>query len=192
MPATHALVFSSSPSKLVAAPLYYHIVDSLCYDICPPRFGGSGDSCLACPYDCFLCDSAGSCTSCNATTDFRQLSAGRCIPLPGYYDDGSSTVALHCDTSSCAECQNSSTTCTACHTGMTLSGTTCQCSPGYLFNGSSCVLDCSALSHCLTCIDSGSQIDCTSCSAGYDPMNLTHSNGSSQMLCISSCGSGIV
>ena len=41
-------------------------------------FIGSGPSCQPCPYDCYTCDSNGSCISCNSSTDHRFLNGTRC------------------------------------------------------------------------------------------------------------------
>lgn len=68
---------------------FYLQADSLCYTSCLPRFFPNATSltCDSCPYDCYTCSQGGSCLSCNATTDFRQLNSttSRCIPEVGYY-----------------------------------------------------------------------------------------------------------
>ena len=61
--------------------------------------------CVACPYDCYLCDSSSNCLSCNSVTDFRQFNATtkRCDPLPKYFNNFV-TVALPCP-QGCLICQ---------------------------------------------------------------------------------------
>jgi hypothetical protein len=66
---------------------------------------------VPCPFDCFTCDSNGSCLTCNGTSDHRGLLKGRCAPLEGYFE-GYATVAEQCP-SSCLAC-SSPTNCSAC------------------------------------------------------------------------------
>lgn len=61
---------------------YYMVAEDLCYDICPNRYYESNaqKTCENCTnYDCFKCIANGTCTTCDNTTDHRQLNAyGRC------------------------------------------------------------------------------------------------------------------
>ena len=74
-------------------------------------------------YDCGTCDTSGNCTSCDATSH-RAMDANtsRCLPVDGYYDDGSSFVAPACDPS-CATCSGSSqANCSSCSNPRVLNG----------------------------------------------------------------------
>jgi hypothetical protein len=181
---------------------YYLQSQDLCYDICPNRYYENNTQmlCLTCAnYDCLKCLANGTCTSCDSTNDHRDLSAGRCVPQTGYYDNGVA-VALSC-TSSCLTCVNASTTCTSCHSGFYLSSSACQpciancaactngtgcgtCSAGYTPDGSGvCVgnFNCSVISHCFNCSIADGCLDC-------DPgFNLT-----SPALCDPICGDSLV
>ena len=77
---------------------------------------------------------------------------------------------------------------------MVLNGNTCECATGYILSGSTCVIDCSSIDHCLNCtVVNASHADCTSCSAGYDPTDVTNSStGVTQKICVASCGTGII
>lgn len=61
---------------------YYMVAEDLCYDICPNRYYESNaqKTCENCTnYDCLKCIANGTCTTCDNTTDHRQLNAyGRC------------------------------------------------------------------------------------------------------------------
>jgi hypothetical protein len=78
----------------------------------------------------------------------------RCIPLPGYYDDGlSHSLALPC-LANCISC-NSATTCATCNTS-------------YIFINGSCVVDCSLISKCNTCnLKVDLTVNCLTCLNGY-------------------------
>jgi proprotein convertase subtilisin/kexin type 5 len=96
----------------------YLRADHLCHADCSPRFVGNSSSltCDLCPFDCYTCDQTGVCLSCNATTDFRQLSviSGRCNPIAGYYES-SMRVSARCP-AMCSAC-SSSTNCGSCSMG---------------------------------------------------------------------------
>jgi hypothetical protein len=110
---------------------YYYIVQDTCYDPCPPRsYTDVTDmTCGPCSnYACYTCTtSMTTCLTCNATLDFRTLISGDCIPLDGYYDDGTNNpTAQPCDLTACLTCNTTSTTCFSCNTGYYLTGTACQ------------------------------------------------------------------
>jgi hypothetical protein len=170
--------------------MYTDTVDMLCGD------------CSASAYDCYSCDTSGTlCLTCNATLDFRVLNAvtSRCIPIDGYYDNGSnSPQALPCDLTLCATCNTTSIQCFTCNVGFYLSGTSClaciafcsgcttssdcqTCMTGYTFSGSSCQIDCAAITNCNTCTVS---VGCTVCSPYYGLINSTS--------CLPICGDGTV
>jgi hypothetical protein len=86
---------------------------------CPPRTFDFNGECSACPPDCYTCNDQQVCLSCNATTDFRELSGYRCVPIAGYYESGV-TVAAQCPTG-CSACYAPSY-CTACSPGYYLAG----------------------------------------------------------------------
>jgi len=87
----------------------------LCYKDCPLRFYGNKQYqiCQPCPYDCLTCDIYSNCLSCDQDKDNRKLfsATGRCLPLPGYYDNGT-TTCFKCPIT-CSMCKNSSV-CSAC------------------------------------------------------------------------------
>ena len=68
---------------------YYFRADRLCYTTCLARFfpNSSSQFCELCPFDCFICDQAGACLSCDAANDHRSLNTNtsRCNPLEGYF-----------------------------------------------------------------------------------------------------------
>jgi proprotein convertase subtilisin/kexin type 5 len=112
---------------------YYLSIASTCEDICQPRFGQARDAsggliCTQCPYQCYQCDSAGNCTTCNAQLDHRVLNnyTLRCECLPGYYENR---------TVSCPSCPSGCATCS--------SPALCSsCSLGYFFLADACLLVC--------------------------------------------------
>lgn len=69
---------------------------------------------MSCPYDCYTCDSAGKCLSCNDTNDFRVLVTDRCGAMMGYFDN-LVRVCVLCP-NACSGCQ-SLTYCTSCKNG---------------------------------------------------------------------------
>lgn len=86
---------SSSPYN------FFNENDALCYDQnCSLGYYfisiGGISWCKKCPYFCYECNST-SCTNCNTNTTNRILSGNKCVPLPGYYDDGISLTAIVCD-----------------------------------------------------------------------------------------------
>ncbi len=94
----------------------------LCYStVCGVGFYRipSPEQCIACLYDCATCGDGTSCLTCDATVDLRALDLGtsRCLPLPGYYDDGTSnnSIAQLCS-SPCQTCDVLATYCTSCIT----------------------------------------------------------------------------
>jgi hypothetical protein len=183
---------------------YYLMANDTCYDVCPGNYYNNAQSlCIQCAnYDCYHCSSAGPCTACSNSTDFRVLNAttNRCDPLPGYYDDGTSNEqAQPCD-ANCKSCKTTAVYCTACFDGSFLNATNgctpcmanCQlcssanscsnCSAYYAFDGSSCIssINCSAIANCTACnISAG----CTQCVSGY--------NATNQTACSPVCGDGI-
>lgn len=120
----------------------------------------------------------------------------RCVPLPGYYDNGVSQ-AVPCDATKCLTC-TSATSCLTCYTGIYSSGTSClacmtnclNCTSGttcitcdtfYFYSGGACVPNCSNITYCITCTANNSGIVCSACSAGYSVVNNT---------CLIVCGDG--
>jgi len=101
---------------------------ALCYTDCPLRFYTNKQYriCQPCPYDCLGCDMYSNCLSCDQDNDYRKLydTTGRCLPLAGYYDNGT-TTCLKCPIT-CSMCKNSSV-CSACISGYFLSArSTCE------------------------------------------------------------------
>lgn len=139
---------------------YYNISEQLCYDQCSVRWYGSTSMiCLPCLYDCYTCSNGTTCSSCNATTDYRSLSTNRCIPLAGYYENGS-TQAQPCS-SPCATCVTTASHCLSCITGYYLNGTNCLPCSSAITNCS----DCSSSTYCTLCADGSSGNTCTSCTS---------------------------
>jgi hypothetical protein len=135
-------------------------------------------TCDACPYDCLTCDSTGLCLSCSATVDFRTLnsSTGRCIPLDGFFENGT-TITAQCPTS-CFSCTSLSK-CIHCNLNY------------YLRNDSLCYATCEARQYkepltltcqqctsasydCYTCDKNGLCLTCNA-TADYREMNATGS-----------------
>jgi len=184
---------------------YLMVATQICYDVCPIRYSSntSDYQCDKCPtYDCYICGNNGLCTQCNSTLDFRIMNniTNRCIPLPGYYDNGVSQ-AVPCVASNCLTC-TSATYCLSCYSGKYLktSSHTCQncilnclncttsgdcqlCQPSYVFVSPSCILNCTQITNCSSCILNNTTIECTVCQTGYSLVNNT---------CSSTCGDGIV
>jgi hypothetical protein len=89
---------------------------NLCYDTsCPIRtyYTPTPISCQPCLYDCASCANNTACFSCNATTNYRQLDPAtkRCLPLPGYYDDGTNNIVAMPCSSPCSTCTGSANYC---------------------------------------------------------------------------------
>jgi cysteine-rich repeat protein len=178
------------------------VAASTCYDICPVRYASNASDyqCDACPtYDCYYCGVNGKCTDCSATVDFRVMDSAtmRCLPLPGYYDNGVSQ-AVPCVAANCLTC-TTSTKCLSCYTGKYLSGTSCltcmancancttattciTCNPYYVFTSGTCVANCSNVTYCATCTVS-SGIVCSACSTGYSLVGG---------ICMEVCGDGML
>lgn len=74
-------------------------------------------TCLTCHYSCATCSGATetSCNSCATNADSHRTISGNVCPCDdGYFDDGSSTNCVICD-SSCRTCDGSTNTdCTSC------------------------------------------------------------------------------
>lgn len=120
--------------------------------------------CQKCSYDCYTCDNNSTCLTCDSHTDRRQIdsNSSRCIPLKGYYDNGS-TVSAACP-SVCTACLSPSH-CTECNYHYYLGrDNMClyKCSTPLLAKGqqrptcSNCPYD------CMTCDEYG---DCLTCNA---------------------------
>jgi proprotein convertase subtilisin/kexin type 5 len=102
----------SSSSNCTSCIYNYHLENGKCIkNGCPVRTFDYYGNCTACPYDCYSCNPQQFCLSCNATTDFRELSGVRCVPLPGYFESGT-RVASACP-AGCSACSSASF-CTAC------------------------------------------------------------------------------
>lgn len=185
---------------------YYMMTGDTCYDICPARYYGDAQFlCQKCVnYDCYQCSSAGACTVCSNSSDFRVMntSTNRCDPMPGYYDVGSNNSMAQPCSNSCKTCEVASNLCRSCFDGFYYdgatsciscmancltcsSGITCTtCKNGYIFdNGAgACVLNinCSTIGNCTTCT---STTGCTQCVSGYNATNIT--------TCSPVCGDGV-
>jgi len=145
---------------------------ALCSTDCPLRYYSNRQYkiCQPCPYDCFTCDKYSNCLSCDQKNDHRKLFdvTGRCLPLPGYYDNGTSAT-LKCPMT-CSMCKDSSI-CSACIQGYYLSvRSTCEsiCQKGSvtLITGNriatctKCPYDCSYCNvqgQCTSCSDSSNR-----------------------------------
>jgi cysteine-rich repeat protein len=181
------------------------VTPNVCYDICPIRYcsNSSDFQCDKCPtYDCYYCGVNGKCISCNDTADFRYMdnTTMRCLPLPGYYDNGVSQAAPCAVT--CLTCVTTSTKCLSCVLGKYLSVTgnlcnTCMtncanctsatpcitCNTYYIYTGGACQPNCSLVTHCSTCNVNSTGINCITCTSGYSVINNT---------CTSICGDSII
>jgi proprotein convertase subtilisin/kexin type 5 len=126
---------------------------------------GNGSSCIACPFDCYTCNTNGHCLSCNATQDFRVISVNRCVPLPGHYESNT-TVAGTCF-EGCAIC-NSGSTCIVCSFLLArLGNDQCVgvCPPGMFAESGICT---ACPSNCSSCVSAS---NCTACN---DPLKLVN------------------
>lgn len=107
----------------------------------------------------------------------------RCIAMPGYYNNGSVTVAVACNASKCLTCTAPSV-CHSCYPGKYLSGTNCMgclanclnctslsscvmCFPYYSYVSSSCVINCSSIINCASCSVINESLICSACSGGF-------------------------
>lgn len=76
----------------VSPNVYYYQTNQMCYTTCPvyTYLNTTYNFCYGCNYACYTCTdpNAASCTSCDNTTAFRNLTTGQCVCLPGYYDAG--------------------------------------------------------------------------------------------------------
>jgi len=131
---------------------------ALCYTDCPPRFYSNRQFkvCQPCPYDCLTCDKYSNCLTCDPNNDHRKLFdvTSRCLPLPGYYDNGTSTSSK-CP-ATCSNCRNSSI-CSGCIQGYYLSiRSTCE---SICQQGSIVLLTGNKVSACTKC-----PYDCSYCS----------------------------
>ena len=117
-----------------------------CVNSCPFRYyiDSLFRTCQPCPYDCYTCDFAQKCLSCNETTDFRALNkqTGRCLPKTGYFD--SSTTKSSACPSNCLICSSASS-CSSCTIGAYLNNGVCSLCPN---NCTSCL----SSSYCMGCI----------------------------------------
>lgn len=195
--------------RLRVCPTGYPYFDSstlLCYDICPN--GKYPDiptlQCLPCLYSCVTCSSYSVCTNCSST-DFRVLIANNCPPIPGYYDNSTST-AVPCSVSvaNCTDCylSGSSVVCITCGSeyyadpvtggciicpfgcANCISATMCTvCISGYVYDGlSACTLSNCNDVNCIGCLTNSAI--CDSCASGY----VVSSNST----CITKCGDSIL
>lgn len=165
---------------------YYNISELLCYDVCAAAWYGDNPTmtCKKCPYNCVTCSSATVCTNCDASSN-RQLNSTACTPLPGYYDDGSSTAAKPC-ASSCSTCSGSATNCLSCGSGYYNSSFSCiSCNSAI----SGC-LSCSNSSYCNQCSGGGSGPFCTNC-ATNQYVSLVDGSCQSCAVAMSNCQSCI-
>lgn len=122
----------------------------------------------------------------------------RCLPLPGYYDNGVSQ-AVPCVAANCLTC-TSATNCLSCYPAKYLSGTTClncmancvnctsaatciSCDTYYIFNTGMCRPNCTLVTNCATCSVVATGINCLTCATGYSVANNT---------CVIICGDGVV
>jgi hypothetical protein len=128
--------------------------NQICLGDCLPRYYSSVQtfSCQRCPYDCYTCDSYGQCLTCDDSVDFRVFfrDIGRCLPLPGYYDN-LSQICLPCPLG-CLLCQ-SETYCLSCNTGFFLDldfMCTASC-PAHYFGDTSSLLCVPCPYDCLNC-----------------------------------------
>jgi proprotein convertase subtilisin/kexin type 5 len=129
------------------AGLTPNVTNSYSSCVCPDRqyYSAGSLSCLPCPYDCLTCNNNGDCLTCS-TQDHRQLNTtnSRCVPLPGYYDNGV-TLADNCLTN-CENCTSAST-CTGCLARFVLAPSgppSCQACPFDCYR-------CNSNGDCLSC-----------------------------------------
>jgi hypothetical protein len=99
-----------------------------------------------CFYSCKTCDNGVNCTSCDSLIDFRTLdpNSSLCIPMNGYFDDGTNnSIAQKCN-SPCESCIGDADNCTSC------------ISSAYFLDSliMKCIPCSTTLSKCLSCIDS--------------------------------------
>ena len=157
----------------------FFLFNANCLSSCPARYLGDNATrtCIACPYDCYTCDSTGSCLSCNATEDNRELSlvTSRCEPISGFFENVNVTgrllarrwgrYVIQCP-NNCALC-TSSAVCSYCSPNYYMQPDTfcyTACQPRYFANRPSrtcikCPYD------CYSCKVNG---QCLSCSATID------------------------
>jgi proprotein convertase subtilisin/kexin type 5 len=147
------------------SPDYFLTPTKLCSITCPERFYANpvNQLCTPCAYHCYTCAASSSCLSCNATTDFRVLSASKCVPMPGYYESYSQ-VSSKC-LSFCATC-NSSANCMTCIPGYYLrADNLCYTSCLASFYADNASLTCrSCPTGCQLCVNLSM---CTLCIASY-------------------------
>jgi len=154
---------------------YYNISEKLCYDICASVYWFSDNSsmtCKNCLYDCLTCTNDTKCETCDLNVSYRQLnSSSRCVPIAGYYDDGTSNVAKPC-AGSCVTCVSPGTSCLSCVSGSYVSGSSC--------------INCSTtISNCDLC---NSSTVCTACKSTFTLHSATNcSCNSSQYLASGQC-----
>lgn len=136
---------------------YFDRPTNLCYDTSCPAGNyrvAIPVNCLPCLYDCATCVNGTTCSTCNATLDFRalDLTTQRCLPLPGYYDDGTNNPIAKICSLPCVTCSGAATYCLTCVNDT-------------LFpNNGVCTLCSSTMIGCITCNNS---ITCTSNQNGY-------------------------
>ena len=120
---------------------------------------------MGCPYDCYTCNSNGTCITCDDVTDHREFNSDtlRCDSQRGYFDN-QVTISVKC-IPSCSSCL-SYTFCTSCNSGYSFQpNNACKslntCSPRMIYNNRTqgcqmCPYD------CFSCIKNNA---CESCSS---------------------------
>ena len=100
-------------------------METYCYGYTCATGIPSATGCTTCPYDCLTCSSATVCLTCDSAA-FRALDSAtsRCLPLPGYFDNGV-TLCVSCP-SQCSLC-SSLTVCSACVSPYFLNTTSSFC-----------------------------------------------------------------
>jgi proprotein convertase subtilisin/kexin type 5 len=108
----------SSPTVCTSCAAGYYLFNSNCISSCPTRYSSNATErvCKPCPSDCLTCDTNGNCLSCSASENrILSVSAGRCVPMAGYYDNKGALVAVACP-SRCLACSSASQ-CSSCSSG---------------------------------------------------------------------------
>lgn len=113
--------------------------------------------CLACHYSCLTCNHATLCLTCDMTNNTRVFNNGQCDCVPGYYDNGISSVCGPCSYV-CLTCV-ASLSCQTCdplkNRVYNLTSTTCECPLGYYDIGNGVDSMCyQCQSSCYTCTNS--------------------------------------
>ena len=116
-------------------------------------------------YDCGTCDISGNCTLCNASSN-RQMdvNTSRCVPLDGFFDDGSSFNAQPC-----------SVTCLTCNGNTTSDCISCDTNASRVLNGTQCATCADAVSQgCTSCFDNSTGFVCSACSGSTLSGGICH------------------